>query len=179
MTTAPLQRILPCILLGLTLAACGHKGDDPTYTLEPAPFDLSPLSAMASYGDFDPAEIFTNDLSVMLYFTELSCSTCTDRELRRMVDWHQRWGDQIDFVLAVQGQDPLYLRNLRRLGKVSWPILLPEQGDLDLPKTAVVVVSKQQGLALARWHPLPDADDAEVIAAKIEDVITQNLAAGG
>lgn len=174
MFVAPLTRLPVGVLIALILLGCGASQPD-NYSLKTADFDPSPLWEMPSYGDFDPQQDLQHDLSVLLYFSELSCSTCTDRELRRMVDWHHRWGDRVDFVLAVQGQDPIYLRNLRRLGKVTWPILLAEENTLPLPETAVVVFSKQENKALAQWRPLPDSPNADRIAGLIEQLIEQTL----
>lgn len=127
-------------------------------------FDVGQLLDLKSNGAFDPDHQFTHDLSVIFYFSELSCTTCTTRELENLAVWYQRYREHVDFYLVVHGQDPLYLSNLRRIGKVEYPIFSEaQQGDLGIHDTAILVASKARSQILASYRPSADEETAHEI----------------
>ncbi len=140
------------------------RPDSPLIDYSVREFDVGLLLGLQSFGDFDPDLEFTHDLSVIFYFSSLSCSTCTTRELRNLADWYEKYRDRVDFFLVVQGQDDVYLHNLKRLGDVKYPILLEaEQGDMGFAHTCVMLMSKNEASVLATYYPQVDPKTADDI----------------
>lgn len=120
-------------------------------------FDVAALLELEAFGDITAAQHFDQDLSLVFYFSELSCRTCTHQELQTVADWYSRYQDKMNFYLVVQGQEPSYLHNLRRLGRVHYPLLLEAQrGQLGLPTTTIALFRKSTQHILAQYHPQPD-----------------------
>ena len=174
---------IPSILLIGCLIALGlyqglkvaNQGDHSR--LESPLFDAAQLLELEPFGDWDPDRHFTQDLSLVFYFSELSCQTCTTRELQNVARWHQRFGDRMDFYLVVQGQDPVYLNNLRRLGRVNYPILLEEHlGQLGLPKTTIALFRKNTQKILAAYFPSPDEPHPKAMT-QLEERLIRELGA--
>lgn len=131
---------------------------------EPELFDPAPMLEMKNLGDFDLDKHFSRELMVIFYLSELSCETCAMRELGNVAQWREQYGDRVDFFMVVQGRDPVYLSNLKRLGKVNYPIFLEDQlGDLGFSKTVIAIADKSTGHLLAQYHPMPDMDTAHLI----------------
>jgi len=119
--------------------------------------DTEALLNLEPFGEFDPSLHFTRDLSVVFYFSELSCNTCTTKELENMADWYSQFGDRVDFYLVVHGQDRVFLNNLKRLGKVDYPILMETSfGQMGLGRTTIALFRKNTQQVLARYFPTPD-----------------------
>lgn len=147
------------------------------------PFQILDLEP---FGDFDPEQHFSKDLSLVFYFNQLSCQTCTTRELRNMSVWYEQYSDQMDFYLVVQGENPVYLNNLKRLGQVKYPILLEKvPGSLGLSKTTLVLFRKHSQEILATYFPTPDQPHPKALAlleqrlSKELDATTHSGAKGG
>lgn len=120
-------------------------------------FDPFQILDLEPFGDFDPDQHFTKDLSLVFYFNQLSCQTCTTRELGNMSTWFEQFSNQMDFFLVVQGENAVYLNNLKRLGQVKYPILLEkEPGILGLSKTTIILFRKHSQEVLAVYFPTPD-----------------------
>ncbi len=165
------------LLTGLVVWFSGKPGSATTIESQPRPYDMGVLLEMEPHGVFDPDIHFRNELAVIFYFSELSCNTCTTRELENMADWHARYGEEVDFFLVVHGQDPTYLNRLRRVGRVDYPILLENRvGDAGFADTAIAVIHKDRGELLAVYHPQPDPDtagDIHLLERVLEDAITK------
>jgi len=77
---------------------------------------------------------FEQDAAVIVYISNLSCNTCVSREVKYLNALHGRFRDRLDFVMIVNGRDDYYANNLRRIGRVMYPILIePEAGWLGFP----------------------------------------------
>ena len=123
----------------------------------PTRFDSEVLLELEPFGLFNPDTQFTKDLSVVFYFSELSCNTCVTAELANVAQWYDRYSSQVDFYLVVQGQDPMYLHNLRRLGRVKYPILIEQNpGYSGLTTTTIALFRKHTNQVLTSIQPTPE-----------------------
>lgn len=165
------------LLVGLIVWFSGKPGSASTIDRQSRPYDIGVLLEMEPHGTFDPGIHFRNELAVIFYFSELSCNTCTTRELANMADWYERYGNVVDFFLVVHGQDPFYLNRLRRVGRVHYPILLENRlGDTGFADTAIAVLHKSQGRILAVYEPDPDpasAGDIFLLEKVLANAITK------
>ena len=167
--------IIVLLILGLGWRFT-HQGSDIIQS-RPVDFDPAPLLEMETLGLFDPDLHFRRDLMVIYYFSELSCETCTTRELVHVADWHTRYKQQADFFLVVHGRDPIYLSNLKRLGQVSYPILLEEElGQAGFNGTVIAIADKSTGRLLAQYHPIADPETAHLIE-DMETILRKAIAA--
>lgn len=123
-------------------------------------FPLSNLLELEPFGSFEPERDLVGPFAVMLYYSELSCNTCTAEALVELAELYKRHGDQIRFLLVVHGQDPIDLGNLRRVGRVQFPILLENEDRLGLPQQfcGILDLNKQKFVysfipKMDRWEP--------------------------
>ncbi|CAM2064109.1 hypothetical protein SCOR_02000 [Sulfidibacter corallicola] len=177
------MRCRPGILLGLAIfmSVCTTETEDGSAASSVSAtnlayaFDFNALETLTPFTAFDPLIHCQSEFTVILYFSELSCTTCTDESLVYLAEWHEALADKVDFLLVVQGQDPLYLNNLRRLGRVKYPILLEsEPGMLGLPETAVLLVRKGASEPVWGFHPVPGGENqrhAERFLARLHELI--------
>jgi len=139
------------------------------------PYDYSALLDLEPHGRFDPEADFKGDYALIYYFSELTCNTCTDRDLVHVANWFQRFGDRVDFLLVVHGQNKMYLKRLKRLGKVNYPILLEEhRGQAGFGASVIALVDKTKGEVIASYHSTSDDTLAPAISKleeKLESVI--------
>ena len=141
------------------------------------PFDLAALLELEPFGEFEPERHLAHDISVVYYFSELSCTTCTERELVTVASWYERFADRANFILVVHGQDPLYLRQLRRIGRVRYPILLETGiGQLGFETTTIAIVDQVPGLIVARYTPKPDERGTQTAVDTMEKLLNRALA---
>ena len=139
-------------------------------------YDPSLLLALKPFGTFDPELHFTRDLILVFYFDELSCETCTVRELQTLAGWYERYRDHVDFLLVVHGQHPVYLHNLLRVGKVKYPILVESvRGASGLDRTAICILDKTRGEIVARYFPTPDPNDDNEKTSELEQLLQKKI----
>lgn len=163
------------LLLGALVCVCCKPAQPPPVSLDN--FDTRALLELKTFGDWDLAQELQNRYSVILYFSELSCGTCSDIALKKVSELYQDHKDQVDFMLVVHGQDPTYLANLRRVGKVRWPILLeefPGQSGFHTELTTIVLLDKQTQSVVTLIQPQPDSQDPSY--ARFQESLIQELA---
>ena len=154
------------LLAGLCLLACCAP---PSASLPPSlqrpdiPYDLESLFHLEPFGRPGLDEGFGKNAAVVTAISNLSCGTCVSRELKRIQAMSVAHGERLDFVLVVSGEDEYYLRNLRRVGRIRFPILLgrapgpstqkPDQMTIDL-------IDKNRRRLIYRFTPYPGPECA-------------------
>jgi len=160
---------LPALVavLGIFLWGDGHLWHRQPKLLELAqnlvaevdePFDQEKLFELANFGSPALADGYHADALILIYFSNLSCSTCVNRELALLNEMYEAHSRSIDFLLVVNGHHKGYLHSLRRVAQVKYPILIEEEaGFLGFSeKLTLMLVDKRTGRQVFRYHPFPD-----------------------
>jgi len=118
-------------------------------------FQLDKVTQLPLFGQRPSEPDWTKRFAVFVYFNNLTCATCLNEGLDYLADMHQRLGEQVAFAAVVQGTDFQYLRNLRRIGRVGYPIYIedtPESAGFP-PLMNVSLVDLQKERTLLRFFP--------------------------
>lgn len=94
---------------------------------------------------------------LLAYVPVLSCQTCTDRDLKHMAEMHRLYSDKIDFTLVCNDANFQYIRNLRRVAGISFPVLIEKnEGALGLqPRFHFLLIDKTLDQSLLQFNPSP------------------------
>ena len=151
---------LPILFLaGLMLDGCGTEGGTPHDTdsmvFPDTPFDLQKVLELESFGEPGAEDALSKPYVLVVYFHQLTCNTCLNTSLSYLNEMYESASGNLGFLAVVHGEDFQYLRNLRRIGKVTYPILMErvpgEAGLLDHFNISLVDVSRQR--LLVRYFP--------------------------
>lgn len=93
--------------------------------LKNVPFDAQTLLSLESFGKVTYEE--SSRWLVLAYVPTLSCQTCTNRDLQYLATMEQRLREMADFALICNPGNREYVRNIRRVTKIKFPILIEKQ----------------------------------------------------
>ena len=80
--------------------------------------DLPPFSEEMNF-------LINKRFIVISYFSNLSCNTCLNRELKYINRWSKR-AHEVSFLCIAKSMYENYTRNLIRIGRVKYPILIAD-----------------------------------------------------
>lgn len=70
---------------------------------------------------------------ILVYFDQLTCTTCLNQNTGLLAQMKREMGDQVAFVAVVRGDNFNFLRDLKRMGKFDYPLLIePLAGQIGL-----------------------------------------------
>ena len=123
--------------------------------------DLGLLLELTPYDD-QRFSLDENKRWVLLcYYPEVSCNTCVSRELKNITGLHRILREEAAFVLVSDASSVHNLRNMRRIGKVTFPMLLQQESRLELPDLfAIYLVDVERSQIKLIWYPLPSPKSA-------------------
>ncbi|MDJ0840427.1 MAG: hypothetical protein QNK37_28210 [Acidobacteriota bacterium] len=156
-----------------------EKRDAAYFTNEIYNYDTETLFQLEAFDEIALADHFAARYAVTAYYTEISCMSCVQRELESMRTMKERLGDRLDFVLvtynpgfAQNGSAGNYLLDLRRVGRIDWPILLEaEKGAASLGnRFTIALLDKQRGEIIYRYFPDSERED---LWTRFEQTVTQ------
>ena len=138
------------------------------------PFDLQLLEKQTPYFEGDVVQ-FKKPWSVIVYVSEMTCNTCLNRELAHLNDMVHNTHN-VDFVLVASGWQPSYLRALRRVGKVNYPII-PERESDSLgfeQRFSISLIDNASSVVVLQYFPETGKPDMftefwNLVKRKIED----------
>ncbi len=111
------------------------------------------LHAWSGEDDLHP----TTPWLILFYSPEISCTTCKAKALNQLVKFSQENKD-LDYLFVTTEQDDYNLRQVKRIGKVDFPILIePYQGFLGLaPTIGLFFIDNNSGRIISKHYPTPD-----------------------
>ncbi len=165
----------------LLLSACQVARQPPgSFSRRILPLDNQQLTALEAFGEFLPEEHFTSPITLLLYYSELSCGTCTSKALTEMKNLHEHYGNRVNFLLVVRGQNSVELANLRRMGKVGYPILLEnETTSLGLPHTLMGIHDQTKNQVVGWTSLSPNQSIHGQAMAELREMLGRLLAVYG
>jgi len=124
----------------------------------------SQINNIPSYNFPSLSQYIESAWTIIIYVPELSCRTCVSRDVVYANDMVYRY-PVIDFIMIANTDEEYYLRNLVRIGKISYPILVYPK---DLPpllgerfSISLYDVVKQK--IVLQYFPSPDPKLEQVI----------------
>jgi hypothetical protein len=147
--------ILFLAIIFLAILFLVNRGNDRRLGIDRSsrPFPLEKLHALTPFsGSWDQDGAYL----LLIYMPEVSCSSCTDRDLSAIAERYQKPGYP---WLMVTGPGKLhYLKRLKRVLGLDFPVVLEEPaGHLGLhPEFRLFFLDLHQGRALVTYTPNPD-----------------------
>lgn len=147
-----MTRCFQLIFLLITLLL----GCNTTQSGEHAEIDISEaynLHAWSGEADLHP----TTPWLILFYSPEISCTTCKAKALNQLVNFSQK-NKGLDYLFVTTEQDDYNLRQVKRIGKVDFPILIePYPGFLGLaPTIGLFLIDNNSGKIVSKYYPTPD-----------------------
>lgn len=128
-------------------------------------FDVTQLESLTPYS----GKLGDSRYVLLTYFNELSCRSCVNQNLEHLANLHTKLDPKSDLELVLVANDPAssaagahrYLNDMRRIGRVEYPILLEAYpGQLGLEVALVItLIDRQSGKQLVHYTPMTGKDD--------------------
>ncbi len=168
------MRYIPWILW-IALCHCTPSDGDRSIRELTTPFNVDALVELVPYKS--DALAITSRYIILIYLTEVSCGACSDRELISISKEYQNRG--YPFLLVAGPSKSFYLRNMKRVLKLQFPMALEAYGgQLGLPsKFNISLIDIEKRMVTLRYIPEPGPDSTSQLhrfLTKAEKIMNRN-----
>jgi len=106
-----------------TLAKADHHEESQGFQTPGTDFNIDQLFDLEHFGD-PPMTPLEKPWLILVYFDHLTCTTCLNQNLSLIRQMKRDLGSNTAFVAVVQGENFKFLRDLKRLGTIDYPLLI-------------------------------------------------------
>ena len=149
-----------CLLMVLTACSDGsERPPAPRFAVDHEPFPLTEALALPVFANESVDDSLQRRLALFVVFDELTCTACLNTSLDYVAAMHDDLGDRLGFIAVARGAGFSSLRNLRRIGRVRYPILEAETESLtDLPEVFhMALVDLREERVVLRFAPTTES----------------------
>jgi len=133
--------LLLLVLVGVTIGCRERTANEPSSPLLSAsseyssaklltnnskPFHLDMLHELEPFNDRMPVPSLVKPWLLLVYFDHLTCGSCLNQNLELLAELNASLSSEADFVAVVYSRNFEFLRNMVRIGKLTFPILLED-----------------------------------------------------
>ena len=160
----------PSICFVMLILGCGQNQVPPLERASPSvrPVAVSAIDMASLFG----LKVFKNgpyipknNFVLVIYFSDLSCASCVQRELKVLCDTMDLYIDVMDYLIIAWTENTAYLRNLKRINRIEFPILVehyPNEMKIS-EEMSVNLLDVSTGEFIIRFSPNPNPNTSHEI----------------